>query len=165
MYCVTRDEGIEHAPPISGSGIEGCHTTDGELAIAKRDPALAILTSQTNWVIANNKESISKAKREAIAAGRDYALVRDVRGITGDQKPFAERKIQFLTSQEANTVRDFLSANLDFAEALLKDPSALLGEYPHTKPIDGSFSGWLAQKIEFSVVSIAGHKDGAQTNQ
>lgn len=153
------DEGMQQAPSNSGAEIKADGLSDSKLGVGQRNPALAILTAQSGWITANNKERLSKAKHEAIATGRDHALVRDVRGTTGDQKPFAERKIQFLTTHDATVVRDFLSANPDLSEVLLKDPSAFLGEYPHTKPIDGNFTGWLAQKIEFGIVSIVSRKD------
>lgn len=125
--------------------------------IITRNPALSILTSQSAWRTTSDKEKLSAMKRQALAAGLEYALVRDVQGITGNQASFIERKVQFLSASEVEAVRDFLSSNPDFPDILVHDPHALLAEYPHTKPEDGdgSFLGWIAQSIKFSFVRIA----------
>jgi hypothetical protein len=152
---MTIEEGTQHTKsPERPSAAPGGSVEPSQTS-AQRSPELTILTSQTAWIATDNKERFASAKRDAMAAGLTFALVRDVRGITGNQAPFTERKVQFLTEANAKLVRDFLSSNPDFPELLLQDPAALLGEYPHTKPIDGVFTGWLAQRIDFKVVDIA----------
>jgi hypothetical protein len=158
-YCTIEtmsiEEGSQHTGLPKRQSTEHSSAVEPDTTTAQRSPELAILTSQTAWIIADNTERFAKAKRDAVTAGLTFALVRDVRGITGNQAPFVERKVQFLTEANAKLVQGFLSSNPDFPDVLLHDPAALLGEYPHTKPIDGSFTGWLAQKIEFKVVGVA----------
>jgi hypothetical protein len=149
------EEGTPHTKSPDRLSATLGDTAETGAAAVERSPALTILTSQTAWITTDNKERFTSAKRDAAAAGLTFALVLDVRGITGNQAQFVERKVQFLTEANAKLVREFLSSNPDFPELLLQDPAALLGEYPHTKPVDGTFTGWLAQKIDFKVVEVA----------
>jgi hypothetical protein len=121
---------------------------------ASRDRALEILTAQSGWKLLEGHLTKQTLKDFATAAGAGFALCRVISGVEGpDQRGFGERKAQYLSAEDGQAVRAFLAANPDFGETLLKDPTILIGEYPHTDPKRGALSGWMPQKVAFVLVS------------